>query len=75
MRQATHQKHGQSPGQMANTGNMMQMHTMEQHIQQQQMQQQATYDVLDTAGYCSPSNGEYQHWDEGDERTHINALS
>lgn len=50
------------------TGNMMQnvsngqMHNgMDQQLQQQQQmmqQQQATYDVLDNAGYCSPSNGE-----------------
>lgn len=72
MRQATHQKHGQSPqvgnGGQQMSGNMMQnvsngqMHNgMEQQLQQQQQmmqQQQATYDVLDNAGYCSPSNGE-----------------
>lgn len=71
MRQATHQKHGQSPGvnnggQM--NGNMMQqqqqsvtgqMLGMDQQLQQQHMQQQqATYDVLDNAGYCSP--GEFE---------------
>lgn len=75
MRQATHQKHGQSPvvnsnvgGAAQMNGNMMQqsvspgqMLGMEQQLQQQQLmqqQQQATYDVLDNVGYCSPSNGE-----------------
>lgn len=58
---------GGGAGQM--NGNMMQqsvspgqMLGMEQQLQQQQLmqqqQQQATYDVLDNAGYCSPSNGE-----------------
>lgn len=97
MRQATHQKHGQSPGVNGNggpmNGNMMSpqmlgMDQMQQHQQQQHMQQQqGTYDVLDTSGYCSPSNGKMMQrrcieWDlnsssisVGQASSHVSVMS